>query len=149
MAATKFLARDLTIEVESETPNSWLAIGGLNTLTHSPSKTDADTTDFDSNGYEEHMVAQRGGSWTLAGFALEDVATGERDPGQVRCEQIARARGLSSLVRFRLTSIGNNRIVFYASVDVTLPGGGNNDAASWQAVVKMSGEPTYTGPAES
>lgn len=144
MTATKFLARDLTIEVEDETPDSWLTIGGLNSLTHSPSTARADTTGFDSNGRDEHIVASRGESWTLAGFAIEDVATGERDAGQLRVEALGRARGLGALGRFRVTSPGGSTLVFEASAEVTLHGGGHNDAAAWQAAIQVSGEPEYT-----
>lgn len=145
MAITKFLARDLNIDINTGTIGApvWTAIKGLNTLTHSPSSQDAETTDFDSNGRAEHMKAERGDSWTLAGFALEDVATGDRDPGQAAVETLAQAVGLTSLGQFRLTSPGGNTATFMASAEVTQGGGGNNDAAQWQAVVMVSGAVTY------
>ena len=145
MAVTKFLARDLDIEINTGSIGSpvWTGIGGLNTLTHSPSSTDAETTDFDSNGRSEHMKAERGESWTLAGFALEDVGDGSRDPGQAAVETLANALGLTSLGQFRITSPGGNTGTFMASAEVTLAGGGNNDPAAWQAVVRVSGVVTY------
>lgn len=145
MAVTKFLARDLDIEINTGTIGSptWTAIGGLNSLTHSPSSTDAETTDFDSDGRAEHMKAERGDSWTLAGFTLEDVATGDRDPGQAAVETLGKALGLSSLGQFRISSPGGNTITFMASAEVTLAGGGNNDAAAWQAAITVSGDVTY------
>ena len=143
MAVTKFLARDLTIEVRDAADTAWLPIGGLNSLTHSPSTARADTTDFDSNGRAEHIVAQRGESWTLAGFALEDVATGDRDAGQLRVEELGRARGLNATGSFRITSPGGNTITFDASAEVTIAGGGHNDAAAWNAALEVSGEPVY------
>lgn len=145
MAITKFLARDLTIEINTGTIPApvWTGIGGLNSLTHSPSSADAETTDFDSNGRAEHMKAERGDSWTLAGFALEDVTTGDRDAGQSAVETLARAVGLSSLGQFRITSPGGNTITFMASAETTLNGGGNNDAAAWQAALTVSGAVSY------
>lgn len=155
MAVTKFLARDLAIGIM---PGSWgtgsgsgsgggtgsyTPIKGLNTLTHSPSSSDAETTDFDSAGRAEHMKAERGDEWTLAGFTLEDVLTGVRDPGQELVEQLAQAIGIGSLGSFRITSPGGNTITFDASAEVTLAGGGNNDAAAWQAVIKVSGPVVY------
>src|SRR5689334_4791838 len=103
MAVTKFLARDLSIDINTGTPGVpvWTPVKGLNTLTHSPSSTDAETTDFDSDGRAEHMKAERGDSWTLAGFSLEDVADGSRDPGQAAVEALGRAVGLASLGQFR------------------------------------------------
>lgn len=148
MAVTKFLARDLTIYIAlgssgSGSGGDWIKVKGLNTLTHSPSSTDADTTDFDDEGHETHMKAARGESWTLAGFKLEDVTSGEHDPGQAAVEQIAQAIGLDSLASFKIVSPGGNLITFRATAEVTLPGGGNNDAAAWQAVVKVSGKSTF------
>ena len=146
MAVTKFLARDLTIAIQvgGSGGNEFVNVKGLNTLTHSPSSTDADTTDFDSNGVSEHMKAERGESWTLAGFQLEDVLTGERDPGQEAVEVLAAAVGLDSLGTFRITSPGGNVATFSASAEVTKGGGGNNDAATWQAVIRVSGSVVYT-----
>jgi len=141
MAITKFLARDLTIEINTGSVGSptWTHIGGLNTLSHSPSSTDAETTDFDSDGVPEHMKAERGDSWTLAGMALEDVSNGDRDPGQAAVEALALFMGPASLGQFRITSPGGNTDTFMASAEITRPGGGNNDPATWQAVVRCSG----------
>lgn len=143
MAVTKFLARDLVIEVRDAGDTAWVAIGGLNSLTHSPATSRADTTGFDSNGREEHIVAQRGETWTLAGFAMEDVGAGTRDAGQERVEDLGKLRGLDAQGSFRVSSPGGNTITFDASAEVTLAGGGHNDAAAWQAVLTVSGEPVY------
>jgi hypothetical protein len=145
VAITKFLARDLTIEYNTGTVGTpvWTPIGGLNTLTHAPSSTDADTTDFDSDGRAEHMKAERGDQWTLAGFHEEDVADGSRDPGQEAIETLANGMGLNSLGQFRITSPGGNTETFMASAEVTRGSGGNNDAATWQASVTISGAVTY------
>lgn len=151
MAKTKFLARDLTIEVEDPdlSGETFIPIGGLNSLTHSPSTTRADTTDFDSNGHEEHLVAQRGESWTLAGYYIEDVVTGEKDAGQARCEALGLVGSLASMGRFRVTSPGGNTITFDGSCEVTLHGGGTNDAAAWQCVVTVSGASEYASAGSS
>lgn len=152
MAATKYLARDLTIEISTGAgvdtiagtdDDVWTVIGGLNSLTHSPSTSRADTTSFDSNGRDEHLVASRGESWTLAGFSLEDVADGTRDAGQSAVETLAKAVSVAGLGHFRITSPGGNKILFQASAEVTLAGGGHNDAAAWQAVLQVNGSPTY------
>ena len=82
-------------------------------------------------------------SWTLSGFWLEDVSDGSRDPGQAAVETLAKAVGLASLGQFRITSPGGNTITFLASAEVTLFGGGNNDPASWQAALTVSGDVTY------
>jgi hypothetical protein len=152
MAITKYLARDLTIAISTAAgvdtlpgteDDTWLDIGGLNTLTHAPSTAKADTTSFDSNGRDEHLPASRGETWTLAGFALEDVANGDRDAGQAAVEALGKLVGPAGLGYFKVTSPGGNIIIFQASAEVTLSGGGHNDAAAWQAVVQVNGEPEY------
>jgi len=143
MARTKFLARDLTIEVQTAV-DTWTPIGGLNTLTHSPSTERADTTGFDENGRPTHLVAQRGDSWELAGFALVDVESGEKDPGQEYIETSAQEMGLAAEETYRITDPGGNALQFAATAELTRPGGGHNDAASWAASIEMTGEPTYT-----
>ena len=152
MAVTKFLARDLAMAISTDpgvdtipgnTDDTWTPIGGIESLTHSPATEKADATDFDSNGRAEHLAVQRGDSWTLAGFALEDVSTGDPDPGQDACASASKLTGLGSLVWFQLTSPGGNTIRFEASVEVTQAGGGHNDLAKWQAVIEVSGTPAY------
>jgi hypothetical protein len=148
MAATKYLARDLTCEIENpDVPTTFIHIGGLNTLTHSPSTSRADTTDFDSNGHDEHLVASRGETWTLAGFSIEDVVTGDRDAGQEAVEAIGKLIGLGGFGNFNTSPC--NTIAFEASAEVTLAGGGHNDAAQWQAVLTINGAPEFTPAAPS
>lgn len=152
MAVTKYLARDLTIAIstgpgvdtiDGTADDTWTAINGLNTLTHSPSTTRADTSSFDSAGRDEHLPASRGESWSLSGFSLEDVATGDRDPGQVAVEDLGKLVGPDGLGWFKITSPGGNTIIFQASAEVTIHGGGHNDAAAWGAELQVTGEPVY------
>jgi predicted secreted protein len=140
MAVRKILARELTLEVEDSTPGSWLTIGGLRTLTLDNGKTDADTTDFDSGGWAEHMVAERSGTITLAGLYLEDADSGARDAGQERCEELALLVGAASLGSFQVTTPGGTVKSFTASVNVSGPSGGHNDPAAWSATLTLSGQ---------
>ena len=141
MAKTKFLARDLVLQVKIA--STYTAVGGLNTLTHSPSTERADTTGFDENGRPTHIVAQRGDSWALAGHALVDVGTGEKDAGQDYIEASAREVGTAAEEQYRITDPGGNYIEFMATAEVTNPGGGHNDAASWAANIEITGDVTY------
>lgn len=144
MALTKFLARDLTIEVlDPASGGDYTEIKGLETLSHSPSTTQADTTDFESGGRKEHLVAERGDEWTLSGFKLEDVATGDYDPGQALVEDLGKQISVASIGTFRITSPGGNTLTFEASAEVTLPGGGHNDPAAWGAKLTVTGLPVY------
>lgn len=143
MPLTKVPARDFLIEINAGAGSGdaadWIPIGGLTSMTPSPASQTADTTDFDSAGRAEHMVMERGLSFTISGHHKEDVQTGERDPGQLAVETLAKAVGINSHARFRHTSPGGNVRVFWASAEVTPAGGGHNDAAAWSATITISG----------
>lgn len=139
MAVEKYLARNVKFEVEDAvTPGTWIEIKGLTQFSFSPEKTDADTTDFNSNGVAEHLVAQRNFSVSLEGRHLLDTTTGDGDPGQTRVEEIAAAIGTGSIGNFRMTSPGGKTKTFKASANVT-KGGSTNDPTSWQAALTVSG----------
>jgi hypothetical protein len=144
-AATKILARGFKFEINTGTDAVpvWVAIGGVNTFSFDSSKADADTTDFDSNGRNEHMVASRTFSMTLGGHRKEDLSDGTRDLGQEAVEAAADDIGPDSLHGFRFyneTSLKGKQ--FKASVNVTGPGGGNDDVASWNVDLTGSGAVT-------
>lgn len=144
-AATKILSRGFKFEINTGTDLSpvWVAIGGINTFSFDPSKADVDTTDFDSNGRNEHLVASRTAAMTLGGFRKEDLTDGTRDLGQAAVEEAAEEIGPDSLTGFRFyneTSLKGKQ--FKASYNVTGPGGGNDDAANWNVDVTVSGAVT-------
>jgi hypothetical protein len=144
VALTKFLARDLVIEIlDPASGGDYVEIKGMESLTHSPSTTQADTTDFESGGRKEHLVAERGDEWTLAGYKLEDVGTGDYDPGQALVEALGKQISVDSIGTFRITSPGGNTLTFQASAEVTQPGGGHNDPAAWGAKLTVTGLPQY------
>lgn len=145
MAVTKIPARDFTIEIDSNYPAApaFIPIGGLNSLTPSPSTTRADTSGFDSNGAAEHMVMERGLEFTISGHHHEDALTGDRDAGQLEVELLARAVGLAATGSFRVTSPGGNVDSFLASAEVTTAGGGHNDPAAWSAKITITGAVTH------
>ncbi len=144
MAVEKVLARGWSFEINTGTEGAptWTKIGGIETFSIEKEKTDAEGTDFDSAGWAEHVVAERGVSISLEGFHKEDSSTGDRDAGQEAVEALADAVGDASLDQFRMTSPGGNTWTFYASADVGGPGGGRNDYASWSCTLKVSGQIT-------
>lgn len=140
MAVTKVLARGWKLEVEDPTmTGTWIQVKGLKTFTFSESKEDADTTDFDSGGWAEHMVAQRAKEIGVEAHYLEDKQTGDRDPGQEAVEVYAAKVGEDSLGKFRITSPGGTARTFYASAVVGERGGGINDPSNWNCTLTISG----------
>lgn len=145
MAVTKVLARDWDFYINTGTfaIPTWLNTNcGLNTFTFSNSKEDAETTDFCSDGYAEHMVASRGLEITAEGFYLEDPTTGDRSAGQLAIEELAEKVGNDSLGDFKLVSPAGSGRRFYSSVMVGDVGGGNDDPTTWGFTLTVSGKPT-------
>lgn len=144
--ARKFLARDLLIEVNTGTVAVpvWTQVEGLTSLTHSPSTERADGSSFDSGGRAEHMVTQRGDAWTIEAQAKVDPADGSQPVGQAAIEASAEKVGLEAELLYRLTIPGTGAVVreFTATAEVTLPGGGVNDLASWGAALEVTGAVT-------
>ena len=138
MAVTKVLARNWKLEIQ-KSGNSYVAIKGLNTLSFSRSKSDTDTTDFDSNGHTEHMVTSRSQEISAEGYYLVDTINGTRDEGQKLVEALAELTGASSLGTFRLTNPAGKARVFQASANIGDIGGGNDDATSWGVTLTVSG----------
>jgi hypothetical protein len=68
MAIQRVLAREWKFEIYD---GAWKEIGGLNSFAWGGTKTDADTTGFDSQGWSEHLPAQRGRTLTLEGSYLD------------------------------------------------------------------------------
>jgi hypothetical protein len=146
MAKTKVLARNWLIEIQTGTDATsgspiWTKIGGINTFTISSDKEDADTTDFDSVGHSEHIVASRSNEITFEGFYIEDQTTGDRDPGQQAVEDAGDEIGPASIKPLRMTSPGGKVRQFNGSFVTGDVGGGNNDATSWGASFTPSGPP--------
>lgn len=143
MAVRKILARGWKFELNTGTEGAptWVQILGLNTHSWGSDKNDADTTDYESEGWAEHMPASRSQSCTLEGFMLEDPDNGDRDPGQEACEALSELNGPEGLKQFRATSPGGTVRTWDASVNVTLGGGGNDDPSGWSAEFNLSGAP--------
>lgn len=123
---------------DTDTPE-WTRIGGLDSWGHTPNASDADTTTFDDDGHETHFKASRGNTYQLTGKLREDPDSGDRDPGQEAIEALGRQIGPESLARFRRESPAGGIIEFWASAEVTIGGGGTNDATSWSATLKVDG----------
>ena len=139
MAACKILARDWLLEIQNPDTLAWVEVKGINTFTFDGIKNEADTTTFDEDGWQSHLVASRGRSLTCGGIYIEDGTTGARDAGQALVDALADEIGCDSLGSFRLTSPGGNVRSFSASANITGIGGSNDDPTGWNAELKISG----------
>ena len=150
MALQKVLARGWAFEINAGTVAVpvWTEIGGLTTWANGGDEaTEADGTDFQSDGWSEHTIAGRsGGTITLDGRFKIDPADGTRDAGQAAVEAAAEEIDYDSLKGFRYFHVASGEGV---QGDATFRrgsvGGGNNDNTSWGCTAKFNGQPTpYT-----
>lgn len=147
MAVTKILMRDVDWHINTGTPGSptWVAIGGIDTATHTVTKNDQDATDVDSAGRLEHMTVSRGDGFTLTGRRLEDYSGGTRDAGQTAVETAALTLGVNSVARqIRATSPGGHTCIALCSWKCTPWGGAHDDFASWECEATVTGTATWT-----
>ncbi|MEU4225803.1 hypothetical protein AB0F17_16035 [Nonomuraea sp. NPDC026600] len=144
MTAVKIPSRDIVIEVESSTADTWLRIENLSSATVNKAENEetADITDFDSQGAYEQWVMQRGASMALAGQELKDHLTGALQPGRARVEALAGETALAAdsqgRIRFRHPMDTNWRI-WTATFSVGESGGETNAPSSWAATITKSG----------
>jgi hypothetical protein len=144
MALVKLLAQEYDLSIRtvvgtSPTPDTYVPIKGLTGISISPSKSDVDTTDFDSDAWMAHLVARRGASWSITGHRLEDKTTGARDPGQEAVEGYAWSVGSDAVATFQYASPGGKLYTFDATVNVTPFGGGNDAISTWSFEATMTG----------
>lgn len=143
MTATKYDSRGCEFEIESGTPGTWVAIGGLNTHTISRNSANADTTTYASDGDYEQQIMQRGLTLKLAGFRLVDPATGALDPGQALVETLAGQKSDASIGSIRFAGPGAvNWTVWSATAELDDEGGDNNAKESWGVTFTRSGAST-------
>lgn len=141
MPKVKVLARDYKIYIESK-DKTFQQIGGIESLTLSFDAEDVETTDFDTNGYQTHLIASRSQEIEIEGSYIVDPQTGDRDAGQQLVEDLAEKVGYESLGKFRIMNPAGKVTEFLASVTLGDQGGGLKDKAGWGATLKVSGKPT-------
>lgn len=158
MAVTvkKVLSREAFESLEIWDPSAntgaggFVQIAGIETLTLSFDADEADTTDWDSAGWSEHLIGERSESVEIAGHVVYDDAQAVppvRDAGQQLVESLARKTGIDSLQEIQLNTLGGGTIVWAASAQLGNQGGARSANASWGATFNSSGEPTVTAAA--
>lgn len=147
MTTLKPLAREafasLEILTATDPAETFTEIGGIETLTPSFQSTDADTSDYDSDGWTEHLVAERTEQIQISGhMAYTDVDTGERDPGQQAVEELARKTGLDSVGKIVLNLLGGGSIEWDVTATLGNQGGPRGSGAQWGVTFTSTGAPT-------
>lgn len=144
--AEPVLAREYVFAVNTGTDATptWTTIKGLKEWNAGSDATQADTTDFESLGVDEHQISRRSHTLTL---------TGQREPGdagQDAVQAVAMNIGSSAAKSFRVTAPGpgpGNIKTFKASVRAPWlgsGGGGMDDPSSWSPVLGITGAITTT-----
>lgn len=143
MALQKILAREVVVQIETSTPNTWISIEGMTSATPNPGEgaENTDVTDFNSAGRPEAIPTARGASMAIEGFKLLDSITGDDAPGQLRCETLGDTLGYSGLGRLRFRHPLQTTWKLWTVVNTPgeIGGGGNNDAGSWNMTLLRSG----------
>ncbi|MFD4305062.1 phage tail tube protein [Streptomyces albidoflavus] len=139
-------ARGWIVEVEdAAAEGTWLPVAGLTTITHNPGENEetADTTSFDSEGFYEQDVMQRGATLSLEGQYRVDKQSKAQDAGQAYIGEWAQRLGMDSrnLVRWRHES-QTQWVVWDATVTPGEQGGATNEKTSWSATITRCGAPT-------
>lgn len=138
----RVLARNWKFFVETATPKTFTRITGLETFSISHSSEELDTTDFDNDGYDSHVIIGRGVELSLEGAMKMDTKTKERCPGQERLEVIAEGFLDESIAKLHIEDPAGNVYEFTGSVTLGSIGGGTKDKTSWGATVKGASKMT-------
>ena len=131
----------LSIQTGTELAPVWTEVGGINSITVTPSRRDADTTTFANAGWDQATVVGRGSTVAASGFAIYDAA-GVKDPGQVACEALADEIGSAARGTFRVSLPGGKAFEFTGDVNVTPFGGGVSDVARWEMEIRVATPPS-------
>ena len=127
----------LSIQTGTVEAPTWTEVAGINSITVTPSRRDADTTTFANAGWDQATVVGRGATVAAAGCAMYD-ASGVKDPGQVACEALADEIGTAARGTFRIALPGGKAFEFSGDVNVTPFGGGVSDVARWEMEIRVA-----------
>lgn len=130
MLKNKVLARKWKFFVESETVDTFDQISGIESFNIARDKEDLDTTDFDNDGYDSHVVISRSVELEIEGGMKADKM-GVRCVGQARVEMIGEGLLEESIARFRIEDPFGQKFELLGSVKLGDVGGGIKDKTSW------------------
>lgn len=149
MAPVKILARGFSFYILTDPVELvYTPIRGIRSLSMERQANKQEATGYDSPSSPEHVVASRSVSLSLEGIRIEDVATGERDPGQQAVEDLAQYIGPLSQGTFRMITPSGSLKDFVASPTAPKEGGGVDDPMEWSIDLAIAGKPADRGPFE-
>ena len=140
MSKKKVLARNWKFFVETATAKTFERITGIESFTITRDKEDLDTTDFDNDGYDSHVVVGRSVEMEIEGGMRMDTTSGARCAGQSRVEVIAEAFLDESIGKFHVLDPAGTVYELNGSVKLADVGGGNKDKTSWGFTVVGNGK---------
>lgn len=147
MAQEPVLARYLVIEVAASTPDTWIELGFLNSVSYNPADREefTDITVYKDKGRPRQRKTQQSESLTCEGLKGRDGQTFVSDPGQLRVETLAKALGNAGVgkVRWRdADDVDTWELWPEATFSLGEQSGGNNDPRSWGCTIFLDGEAT-------
>lgn len=140
MAAVEILAREMEFLIEDS--GSWEEIENIDSVTHNPTKVDADTGSFSAAGRARHIVAERGDEFTLTIKYVIDDVTGKEPDGNEALRTLASKIGHESIGKFRYVGPNGDGIEFGGSAVVGMPVGARNDPGTYNVTITVSGDIT-------
>lgn len=136
----KVLARNWKFFVETATPKTFERITGVESFTITRDKEDLDTTDFDNDGYDSHVVVGRSVEMEIEAGMRMNTKTGKRCAGQERVEIIGEAFLDESIGKFHIVDPAGTVYELNGSVKLADVGGGTKDKTSWGFSVVGTGK---------
>lgn len=145
----KYLARDHKFFIKNL--ENWIQISGITSWSISYAREVADLSKFNDLGWSASITTSRAGSINLEGFYLTDISTGDKDLGQLLCDQAANGLGYNGLRAFKIEVYDDNNLVIGSitcSGVISTPNltGGNARAHSrWNKLISLKSIPVGAG----
>ncbi|SDZ00987.1 phage tail tube protein [Thermoactinomyces sp. DSM 45892] len=147
VVASKFL---FSIENKKADASRWLKLNGITSFKFGGEDETAETNSFSKQGYKGQMVVQRGWKLEFESNYLEDITTGERDPGQAYIDQLAQELGQEAQSRLKMVA-PSRKHGFYilGTPSISDMGGGVTDVMTWNFSWVIDGKIEEFTPTEA
>jgi hypothetical protein len=138
MAVAGFNAQSTLVEVETATPNTYVAINGIRTFSGPGGQANViDATTLQSTGKEKLLGLKDEGQFSLASVYLPT------DPGQLRLQAL-RASGLASSFRVTFSDTDGTELTFDGFCMGFTISGGVDELTAADITIEITGAVTVT-----